>query len=287
MYTQFETRSTRLERSWEFRLGQEMRLRNYSKRTIKSYLYYNNELLRFANYKTPLEINNQDIRDYLDFLFVNGKSRSTVDLSINAIKFYYNAVLGRKFFKGDMSIKRPKKEKKLPIVLSRSEVSSMIEKTDNIKHKLMIIILYTAGLRVNELVNLKINDIDYRRQLIMVAAGKGNKDRVTVLANEVIKILDLYLLEYKPLKYIFETYSAGKKITVRTVQIAIQRAAAKAVISKRVSAHTLRHSFATHHLENNVNIRYIQAMLGHSRLETTQIYTQVSTNGLKQIEDLL
>jgi len=285
MYTQFQKHNnTRSERNWEFRLEQEMRLRNFSARTISSYLYYNKELLRFANYKSPLGINSQDIKDYLDFLISGNKARATVDVAINALKFYYGAILERKMI---YKIQRPKKEKSLPTVLAKSEIVRMINSTDNLKHKLVIQVLYSTGLRVDELRNLEIDQIDFERKSVFVKAGKGRKDRITIIAQTVLENIGKYLLAYQPLRYLFESFAPERKMSIRSLQKIVTGAALKSGIRKNVSAHTLRHSFATHLLENNVNLRYIQSLLGHARLETTQIYTQVAANNLREIKDLL
>ena len=267
-------------------LAQEMRLRNFSAKTISAYLYYNKELLKFAN-KFGDEINRQDIKDYLDCLINLGKSAATINLVINAVKFYYCQILRRKFFDSEFAIKRPKKEKKLPTVLSKSEIIAMISSVDNIKHKLVIQILYSTGLRVGELRNLEINHVDFERKTVSVVAGKGKKDRITIISRTVLINIEKYLKEYQPLRYLFESLQAGLKMSVRTLQKVVKNAAKAARIRKPVSAHTLRHSFATHQLENNVNLRYIQVMLGHARLETTQVYTRVAVNKLAEIADLL
>jgi len=287
MYTSSEYNTTVVGRDPMFKLEQEMRLRNFSKKTIKAYVYYNKDLLRFANNKPCLEITNQDIKDYLDFLLSNGKSTATVNLAINSLKFYYGQIMGRKFFDGKNMIKRPKKEKKLPVVLSKEEIVGMINALDNIKHKVMIQVLYSSGLRVSELRNLKIDDIDFNRKCLNVHGGKGNKDRMTIISVTVLDNINKYLLEYKPIVYLFESTRQGQKMSTRTLQQVVEDSAKKAGISKKVSAHCLRHSFATHLLENGVSLRYIQSMLGHARLETTQIYTKVATNKFLEIEDLI
>jgi len=286
MDTSINNRTTRLSRDPMYYLAQEMRIRNFSPKTVKSYLYYNKEMLRFAN-KFANEINKQDIRDYLDFLVSYKKSASTLNVAINALKFYYQGILHRKFFDFEMGIKRPKEPKKLPVVLSKEEVVKMIEATDNIKHKLVIQILYCSGLRISELVDLKINDIDFQRKSVMVKSGKGKKDRITIISKIVLDNVSKYLAEYRPLVYLFESYKAGNKINVRSAQKIVTDSAVRAGIAKEVSAHSLRHTFATHLLEDNVNLRYIQSLLGHARLETTQIYTKVAVNKFNEIKDLL
>jgi len=265
---------------------QEMRIRNFSPKTIESYVYYNKELLRFAS-KFADEISKQDIKDFLDFLISSGKSISTVNLAINAFKFYYQTILNRKFFDFRAGIVRPKSPKKLPVVLSKEEVSAMISVVGNLKHQIMIEIMYGSGLRVGELVNLRINDIDFNRCLIYIKGGKGNKDRNTIGSVKVFAEIEQYLLEYQPLIFLFEGYEAGQKINVRSAQAVVARAAERADINKEVSAHTLRHSFATHLLEAGTDIRYIQELLGHAKLQTTQIYTHVASNDLESIKSPL
>lgn len=269
-----------------FRLAQEMRIRNFSPKTIQAYLYYNKELLRFAS-KDVKEMERQDIRDYIDYLFNSGKSSSTVNLAINAFKFYYEGVLRRKFFVPGTGIGRPKSEKRLPVVLSKQEIVKMIDCLDNIKHKLIIQILFGSGLRISEVVDLKINDIDFFRKIITVRQGKGAKDRITIVSEQTLKNIEKYLLEYQPLTYVFESHEAGEKLSVRTAQKVVEEAIKLAGANPAASAHSLRHSFATHLLEGGTDIRYIQELLGHARLETTQIYTKVANNKLRDIKSPL
>lgn len=280
-------RTSSLDRDPIYYLEQSMRISNLSSKTIKSYLYYNKELLRFASDKSSKSICRQDIKDYLEFLISSHKATATVDLAINALKYYYDGLLQRKFFLGKLGIRRPKKEKRLPAVLSKEEIARMIAAEDNIKHKLMIQILYCSGMRVSELADLHINDIDFGRKLINIRQGKGNKDRNTICSQVVLDNISKYLREYQPLCFLFESHTAGQKLNVRSIQKVVSEAALAAEISKPVSAHTLRHTFATHLLENGVNLRYIQSLLGHARLETTQIYTRVAGNKLLEIGDLL
>ena len=268
------------------RLAQEMRIRNFSPKTIQAYLHYNKELLRFAS-KDTREISSQDIRDYLDWMFASGKSSSTVNLAINAFKFYYEGVLQRKFFLPKTGIKRPKSEKKLPVVLSKDEVVMMINSLDNLKHKLVIQILFGSGLRISELVNLKINDVDFIRKVITIRRGKGAKDRITIVSDKTLGDIGKYLLEYQPLVFLFESHQAGEKLSVRSAQKVVEEAAKLAGVNPEASAHSLRHSFATHLLESGTDIRYIQELLGHVRLATTQIYTKVANNRLAGIKSPL
>ena len=269
-----------------FRLAQEMRIRNFSPKTIQAYLHYNKELLRFAS-RDAREIDGQDIRDYIDCLFNLGKSSATVNLAINAFKFYYEGVMRRKFFVSKASIKRPKSEKKLSVVLNKSEVVAMINSLDNVKHKLVIQILFGSGLRISELVNLKINDIDFIRKVITIRQGKGAKDRITIVSGKILGEIEKYLLEYQPLVFLFESHRAGEKLVIRSVQKVVADAVASAGVNPDASAHSLRHSFATHLLESGTDIRYIQELLGHARLETTQIYTKVANNMIRGIRSPL
>ncbi len=268
-----------------FILSQEMRLRNFSYKTVKLYIYYNEEFLRFV-LKSPREINKQDIRNYLDFLICSDKSSATINLAINALKFYYSQILHRKFFHNLTGVKRPKKEKRLPVVLSKQEIARMIEVVNNLKHKLIIQVLYSAGMRVSELQNLKIDDIDFDRKIIFVRQGKGAKDRNTIVSQTVLNNILKYINIDRPIQYLFEGRN-NRKINIRSIQKIVSESAKKARVKKIVSPHTLRHAFATHLLENGVNLRYIQSLLGHARLETTQIYTQVASNRLGEIKDLL
>ncbi len=286
MNTSIDKRTTLLSRDPIYYLEQNLKISKFSPKTIKTYLYYNKELLRFASNKSPKEIDGQDIKDYLEFLIDSNKSTATINLAINALKFYYSKILHRKFFNSLTGIKRPKKEKRLPVVLSKQEITRMIEVSSNLKHKLMIQILYCSGMRVSELKNLEIEMIDFDRKMILIQQGKGNKDRNTIVSQIVLDNIFKYINIYRPIRYLFEGRS-NNKISTRSIQKIVKDSAKLARIKKSVSPHTLRHTFATHLLENGVNLRYIQSLLGHARLETTQIYTKVACNKLGEIGDLL
>lgn len=260
-----------------------MKIRNFSQKTVRVYLYYIIALFQFVH-KSPTTVNAQDIKDYLEYLADTGSNSSTINIAHTALRFYFENILHRSFF---VNVPRAKKAKKLPIILSKQELNRMIQVTDNLKHKLMIQILYSSGLRVSELSNLQISDIDLSRKILTVKDGKGRKDRITIITQTVIANISKYLSTYKPAVYLFESFQPGLKINVRSVQMVVARATHKAGIQKRVSAHTLRHSFATHLLEQGVNLRCIQALLGHKRLDTTQIYTRVAAKQFADIADLL
>ncbi|MBF8280994.1 MAG: Phage integrase family protein [Candidatus Magasanikbacteria bacterium] len=264
------------------RLQQEMRLRRFSQKTIKSYLLYMGAFLRFAN-KSPRDINNIDIKEYLEYLAENGKSASTLNTAYSALRFYFGAVLHRKFF---MHIPRAKKPHQLPEVLAKTEVQRMIEVVKNPKHKCMIQILYGTGMRVGELTKLRMSDIDFERNCIRIVQGKGAKDRLVLLPESIRDLLWRQNRVKKPTDFLFTSYDHGRLSEV-TVQKVVRRAAKLAGIQKTVTPHTLRHSFATHLLEAGTDIRYIQELLGHAKLSTTQIYTKVSSQSLRAIKSPL
>jgi site-specific recombinase XerD len=183
-------------------------------------------------------------------------------------------------------VDRPRKVERLPIVLSEEEMVRIFKTINNIKHKAIIMTIYSAGLRVSELLELKMSDILSDRGLILVRNAKGNKDRTTLLADATLKILRQYYKEYKPQTYLFEGPNNGK-YTRTSIGKILKKAVKNAKINKQVTTHTLRHSFATHLLESGTNLRYIQSLLGHSSPKTTEIYTRVSTNAFKNIKSPL
>jgi len=197
-------------------------------------------------------VSNEDIRDYMYHL-ANDKevSTSTLNTAINALRFYYGEVLKRGFV---YEIKRPKKDKKLPVVLSQEEVSRMISSGRNIKHRAILMLVYSASLRVSEVVRVKLEDIDTERKLIQIRGAKGRKDRYTMLSDVAIESLSLYLKPYHPEKWLFPGQKDGMHITTRTVQRIFEDAIKKVGIVKDVSVHSLRHSFATHLLESGVDL---------------------------------
>ncbi len=183
--------------------------------------------------------------------------------------------------------KRPKKEKKLPVILNSRELSDIISCIDNIKHKVLIMLIYSGGLRVSDAVKLKVSSIDFERKLIYIQMGKGKKDRYVPLSKRINKYIDIYFNEYKPADWLFPGMNPSKHITERTAQAVAQNAFTKAGITKKVSIHSLRHSFATHLLESGVDIRYIQDILGHKDIRTTELYTKVSKKNIENIKNPL
>ena len=263
-------------------LEQEMKLRKFSSKTVKSYIYYINKTLKFAK-KGPRDINTEDIRNFLEYMSDNRASGSTLNSAYSALKFYFEKILHRKFF---MSIPRAKKAKKLPVVLNKEEIKHVLAKINNVKHKLILGLAYSSGLRISEVANIKIEDLDLNNKTITIRQGKGAKDRLSILPEKIIEPLKKYTKNKTGNNYLFES-ARGGKLTERSLQKVFQNALNRSNIKKSASFHSLRHSFATHLLESGTDIRYIQELLGHARLETTQIYTKVSNNNLKNIKSPL
>jgi site-specific recombinase XerD len=261
---------------------QLLKLKGFSQKTIKSYLYYNTAFLNFTR-KSPREITSFDIKRYLEYLADKGSSSSTLNLAYNAFKIYYEKIYKRRFF---VSIPRAKKAKILPVVLSQEEIKKILGQIKNVKHKLFLALMYASGLRISEAINLKTKDLDFDNRFIYVRKGKGQKDRKTLLP----KILQDIFKKYAALKngeeYIFESERGGR-LTERSMQKVFFNALKLSGVKKQATCHSLRHSFATHLLEAGTDIRYIQELLGHRRLETTQVYTKVANNKLREIKSPL
>jgi len=260
----------------------ELKISKNSEHTIKNYIKANSDLIEFCK-KNPEQINEQDVKEYIAEN-LSDKSSSTIILFLSAIKYAYSSILRRDITAG---IKRPKREKKLPEVLTKDEVRKLISSCNNKKSKLMISLLYAAGLRVSELINLKINNLNFGEKIGQIKQAKGRKDRIFNIPSFIFSDLKKQIKKQKEKKqeYLF-TGSKGK-LTARNIQKIVKRAAKKAGINKDVHCHTLRHSFATHLLEDGIDIRKIQELLGHSNLSTTQIYTHISREELKKIKSPL
>lgn len=258
----------------------KLQVLRYSKNTVITYVNMFEEFINYFLDIDLLSINEIDIKAYLKYLVERKVSISYQNQSINAIKFYYEIVLGlpNRYY----HIDRPRKENKLPLVLSVQEVQRLLMTITNLKHRAILTTIYSAGLRISELLELKISDIQSDRKLILVRNSKGNKDRTTLLGNSTLKILRVYYKQYKPQEYLFEGINRGK-YTATSAQKVLKKALFKAGITKPATLHTLRHSFATHLLEQGTNLRYIQVLLGHESPKTTEIYTRVSTIGMKDI----
>ncbi len=267
------------------KLEVELKLRGFSQKTINSYKLHNTKFLEFIK-KSPNEITEADIKSYIAYLMSEKKYKpASTNLAISSLRFLYQELLKKDLFK---EIKPPKIEKKLPIVLTKDEVKRLIESTKNPKHRLLIEFLYSSGLRVSECVSLRINDLEPSEKMGTIRSGKGKKDRQIILSNNLIQHLEEYLKKRKdPNPYIFQSKNKETHLSVRQAQKIIQKAAKKASIKKRVFCHALRSSFATQLLEDGVDIRVIQELLGHSDLSTTQRYTKVSKEQIRKVRSPL
>lgn len=262
------------------RLETELKLRGFSDKTLKSYLFYNNKFLNFAN-KAPDDITEDDVRAYLaNLISTEKKNAATVALVRAALKFHYDGLLKKNI----VTLKTPKIQKKLPTVLSRDEVRKLIESASTKKSRLMLMLLYSSGLRVSECCSLKVNDIEMEQKIGWVRNGKGGKDRLFILSDSLIEGLRGFVAGNGG--YLFSNKSDAP-LSARNIQKIVSTTARRAGINKEVTPHTLRHSFATHLLESGESIRKIQELLGHSNLQTTQIYTKVSTEELRKVKSPL
>ncbi len=251
------------------KLIEEIKLRRYSYQTGKSYIYVVKNFL--ASGKTP--------REFL--LSYSNKTSSTMRSVYFALKFFYDNVLNKDFRE---NLPLAKKSLKLPLVISKEEINKMINYTDNLKHKLVIMFLYYAGLRLDEARNINWQDIDFNREVIHLKTAKGDKERVVFLHQKLISALKIYGTKQEGVIFLSQRNSRYNK---RTIQQIIKSSSKKAGIKKKVTPHTLRHSFATHLLESGADIRYIQHLLGHKDLKTTQVYTHVANKDIKKLANLI
>lgn len=252
----------------------------YSKSALENYVSQFGQFLAFIGAARSDSFDRQDVHRYLLHLVQRGVSLSTQNQAINAIKFYLEQVQGnaREIYRID----RPRTEQKLPTVLSQEEVTRLLAQARNLKHRCILFLLYASGLRMSELLNLRRDDIDFASSVVNVKCGKGRKDRITLLSETAGRALQEYLLRYAPVEFLFEGLT-GARYSSRSVNNIVAACGRKAGIRKRISAHTLRHSFATHLLESGVDLRYIQSLLGHESSKTTERYTHVTTTGLRKI----
>lgn len=260
------------------KLRVELKISKNSDYTLRNYLKANNELFDFSK-KDPDQLKIDDVKSFMAEN-LSDKASSSVVLFLSAIKYAHSNILGRDITLG---IKRPKKERKIPTVLSKEEVKKLIESIKNDKSRLMVSLLYACGFRVSELVNLKANDLDFESKAGYVRQAKGKKDRAFNIPEFLLKQLkdQAELQKSSGKEHLFSGPMEG--LSERNIEKIVRNAAKKANINKGVHPHTLRHSFATHLLENGVDIRKIQELLGHADLSTTQIYTHVSREELKKI----
>ncbi len=256
------------------RMLEDLQIRHYCPTTVRIYL---RAMAEFAQHfgKAPDRLGAEHIRQYQLFLIQEKKvSLSTFIQMVCALRFFYTHTLNRK-----VSIERipfPRREKKLPLILSREEVKALLEAPRNLRHRTLLAILYGCGLRVAEVTQLKVSDIDSARNVLRVRHGKGRKDRQTLLPAKLLELLRCYWRSQRPTDWLFPSADSTRPISTKAVFLACRKAAQKARISKPIHPHSLRHAFATHLLEAGVNLRTIQILLGHANLETTARYLHVA-----------
>ena len=251
-----------------------METRNYSPRTVKCYVSMLASLALYYH-QSPDCLTIGQVKKYLHYCKQEkGLSVSTINQTISALKILRQDVLGKPW--EEIKIKRPRKNRHLPDILSREEIARMIHLTDNPKHKAIIALLYSTGVRREEFLNLRISDIDPDRMLVRVRNGKGNKARDTLLAQNTLKLLRDYYHFSRPREYLFESYRPGVAYSATSVKNVVRRAAQRAGIAKHICIHSLRHAFATHLLEEGTNLKVIQKLLGHTSLRSTAIYLHLA-----------
>lgn len=251
-----------------------LKLMNYSEATIKTYRQHFQRFLKHFPDTELKDIAKEEIRKYLLYLVEEKKySTSAQNQAINSIKFYYEKVLGKPVEK--YYVPRPRTEKRLPEILSEEEVTKILKQIWDLKQKCIIYLIYSAGLRLTEVVHLRIGDIHSDRKQIFIRSAKGNKDRYGILSDTVIELLREYYKKYKPRHWLFEG-KPEKQYSRRNIQDFFKKAVNRSGIKKHATIHTLRHCFATHLLEHGTDLRYIQELLGHRSTRTTEIYTHVS-----------
>ena len=260
----------------------ELKLRNYSYQTVKSYLYCLKEYFTFKGGNLEA-VTIDNIKSFLLDKQSKNASPQTVNLYLNAIKFFYRDIAKSQ---EKIDLKFAKRSKKLPVVLSRNEILELVNSLTNPKHKLLISLAYGAGLRVSEAINLQAQDIIVDELTLHLKEGKGKKDRITIMPEKLKFDIQNLIAGKNAGKYVFASERGGR-LTERTAQKIFYNALKRTGIKKQASFHSLRHSFATHLLENGVDVRYVQELLGHSNIRTTQIYTQVTNPNLKNIKSPL
>ena len=260
-------------------MAKRLAQKGYSPKTIKSYTEQLTRFLYFSDLKWDVE----EINRYMLYLLEEKEcSHSYVNQTVNSIKQHL-ICQGVHHEKDIIQILRPKRQRKLPKVMDQEEVKKLFNCTENVKHKTALMVGYSCGLRVSEVANLKVSDIDYARRMVIIRQGKGRKDRISSLSERLCTQLEIYRELYFPREYLFENVMRNGPISERTLQKVFEMACEKAGITKAVTFHSLRHSFATHLLEAGVDLRYIQELLGHANRKTTEIYTHVSKKALLNI----
>jgi site-specific recombinase XerD len=268
---------------WLDKMKTEMEARKYSPNTRSAYIYHNKLLCKWLQ-KVPEDVTSDDIKHYLAYLTrVKKRSASTLNFSISAFKFLYRQIMKTDTVREQ---KRPRHDVRLPTVYAKSEIKKILN-IKNLKHRMMLMMTYDSGFRVGELVKLRKKDIDIERKVIIVKQGKGRKDRKTVISKVVLDMLTEYCEQYQIKEWLFPGQDPAKHISVRTAQKIHEHAIKKANIGKNGSFHSLRHSFATHHLEKGTAITLIRDFLGHSSVRTTERYTQIANLDISNVTSLL
>jgi len=259
--------------------------RNYSPRTIASYISSLNNFAEWLIQEKVNQVTDKEVEKYLYHLKKNrNRSISGMKQTVASLKILFTDIL-KKEIPDSLNI-RFRKEEKIPVVLSEEEVAAVIKAVNNLKHKVILMTIYSAGLRLSECLALTVADMDFDRNQIRIRQGKGKKDRQTVLSRTLLSEMKDYLIKFCPKIFLFEGQKGGR-YSASSVQAIMKRAVKKSGIKKHATVHTLRHSFATHLLENGTDIRFIQELLGHKRLETTQIYTHISKIAFDRIKSPL
>ncbi|HMK04086.1 MAG TPA: tyrosine-type recombinase/integrase [Ferruginibacter sp.] len=275
-----------LNRRELLRMEQQLQLKGYSVSTQRVYKNEFGIFLKQIKQVAAIDITQERIKDYLQYCYARLKlSEATIHSRMNGLKFYYEQVLGREKFFWD--IPRPKKPLLLPKVISEEKVIEGLVKMENVKHKMLLVVAYSAGLRVSEVVKLKVTDIDTDRMQIFISRAKGKKDRMATLSRLCLQLLEEYIAAYKPKDWLFEGLPRWEHLSQRSAQSIFKQAYANLGLPPSVSFHSLRHSYATHLLENGTDLKYIQELLGHNDIKTTLRYTHVSIKELQNIESPL
>ncbi len=261
---------------------QWMEQKRYSDSTVKTYIMAITTFLRFIKPKTSSEATNNDMRQFVNsYMIPRNLSFSYQNQAINAAKLFFKTIRGSLLITEHLD--RPRHEHKLPNVLSKEEVGLILKVSTNMKHRMMLTVIYACGLRRGELLNLRPVHIDSKRHLLLIINGKGRKDRVVPISDNLIELLREYYRYYRPRVWLFEGQYPGEQYSEKSIQSVLKIALRKARISKPVTLHWLRHSYATHLLESGTDLRYIQELLGHRSSKTTEIYTHVTEKSIQKI----
>jgi site-specific recombinase XerD len=270
--------------AWQERLERELLSRKYSHQTIKIYIHFNKTFCRTTG-KRPEEVCPEDITHYLAHLNKDRNfASSSMNLAFSSLRFFYHRVMKKEITR---NLYRPRQDKRLPGILSRSEIKQILDGEKNPKHRLLLMLAYSSGLRVSEVVALKREHIDLNRKLLLVRAGKGRKDRYSILSHKTAEYIKEYYSVYEINDWLFPGQPSNKHLAIRSAQYIFDKAIVRTGIQKDVSIHSLRHTFATHLLENGTDIRYIQDLLGHNSLRTTERYTHVAKRSVLKIKSPL